>query len=1112
MKINIFIKRHRRILAVEAILLILTIWAITALHSESNKLYIAVVLDQESSRITVKNALKIYAERINKYGGIQTKDTEGETEWKKLEFIWKYDEGIPEKAKEIAREVVNDKKYKFAAVIGHFNPETTAAAAKIYNNAKKTLLVPWSNIDINSQWIFQISPAPSDYGLYTAHYIRKILKKQSITIFHSEKKNDVDFVESFEEAFTKLGGRVEKKISVNDEEKEHINNVISDIEDKENNMLLLATQRKQTEQLIVALKEKDSNIKIMSMDNNLRTADFNTREDRESKYPGYFSDGIYAPSVLLFDNMKKELALVRKDYELKRKEDKSYQENQLTLPAMKAVLAAHFIKEALKDIPQKENGSLSFDEMTSFAKSCDWFSGQKVRSTKLVIGVYSRRNLIKAPINPFTVNAGDVPDELNKKLLWIDDRQLYPADVVYSGIAMNKISNIDMLELKYDLDFFVWFRYRYGVEDADDIEFLNSIQDGRLLDVVKETKRRKDEDVATPEGAMTASLVREEKFPEQNSRWGYSCYRVTGRFQTESRKNYALGQQNLFVKFRNYRHNKFKLNYVSDSLHHNKGIYSREVITDSNLEELKFNLIDAHQLELKYAYTYIFGSEKTMLGLPEGINSSNDFSEVIAEYRVEPVLLSFRGIVGRLNGILSNKTGDSEDEINLPVMILCFSISLALFLFSIYGDHTSASNKYATYWWLLKLSLILFMLLFGELVVSQFLYDIKNSPWGISHQSTIASIMYYWGKTVGISSWLIPAYYIVSAFDQFLWVPIERKTGSQPPAVLRLFVTVIIYTMGGLGILYYVLEIRTNSLVATSGAVAVLFAVASKIDLSNVLAGLGITFSKVFKLRDWVKIDGIEGKVIEMTPRSTKILTFDSSVVNIPNSKAAGAVIENFNRPGLPYRLMIHLETVPVYRFERVEKILLDAVASTQGVLDSPKAAVIFKGQGDSCQIYEVVFFIRDYSKRAVLWQATWRRIWRHLEQAGIELATPQREIFMPNGAEEDKSLPFSVLTNSGAFSSITSEARAQLAEKTEQCTYQAGEVIVKRGEDNERIFIIIEGVVSLTDPNGIEKRLGVADVFGMDDQFSDREAVALTNSEMLIVNKEDFCRMTEGG
>ncbi|MCI5134421.1 MAG: amino acid ABC transporter substrate-binding protein, partial [Candidatus Electrothrix sp. AW2] len=155
MKINIFIKRHWRILAVEAILLILTIWAITALHSESNKLYIAVVLDQESSRITVKNALKIYAERINKYGGIQTKDTEGETEWKKLEFIWKYDEGIPEKAKEIAREVVNDKKYKFAAVIGHFNPETTAAAAKIYDNAKKTLLVPWSNIDINSQWIFQ---------------------------------------------------------------------------------------------------------------------------------------------------------------------------------------------------------------------------------------------------------------------------------------------------------------------------------------------------------------------------------------------------------------------------------------------------------------------------------------------------------------------------------------------------------------------------------------------------------------------------------------------------------------------------------------------------------------------------------------------------------------------------------------------------------------------------------------------------------------------------------------------------------------------------------------------------------------------------------------------
>jgi small-conductance mechanosensitive channel len=499
------------------------------------------------------------------------------------------------------------------------------------------------------------------------------------------------------------------------------------------------------------------------------------------------------------------------------------------------------------------------------------------------------------------------------------------------------------------------------------------------------------------------------------------------------------------------------------------------------------------------------------LGRPEGIYASNDFTKFISEYRVEPILMSFRGIVYKLNGILSRKTGKSEDEINVSVIVLFFSFSIALWLLSIYGDHTSASNKYSTWWMLLKLSLFLFMLLFGHLVISQLLYSVKKSPWGISHQSTITVIMYYWEKVVGIASFLIPAYYIASAFDQFLWHRIEKRTGVESTAILRLFVRVIIYTLAGLGIMYSIFDVKSsNSLVATTGAVAVLFAVASKIDLSNVLAGLGISFANLFKLHDWVKIDGIEGKVIEMTSRSTKILTFESSIINIPNSKVAGAVVENFNRPDLPYRLIIHMELVPEYRFERVEKLLLDAVKSTDGVTDHPKPFVIFKGQGDSCQIYEVAFYITDYAKKAILWQAAWRRIWRHLEQAGIQMATPQREVFLPKKLAENLNSPLTVVNNCGAFTELTDEEKAQLADNAERRSYRAGEVIVSHEERQDRIFILTEGVVSLIGLDGQEKRLGVADVFGLDDQSACATLTAITDSELLTVKKEKLPAFTE--
>lgn len=1093
-----FFKRHRRILAVEAILLLLTIGALLILFFESEYIKIAVVFDHEDSRqsITIQNLLNVYAERINKYGGIKCKDKKGKIKRKQLKFIYDYcDNGSPEEAKKIAKKIIGNN--NIFAVIGHFNAETTAAAAPIYDKAKKRLFAPLSHIDINSQWVFQVSPAPGDYGLYTAHYINKILKKQFVTIIHSEEKDDIDIVKSFAKAFTDLGGQIERKISVSNQNKESFkeqcDDIASKVKDKGNNILFLATQPEQTIPLIVALKNKDIKIPIMSMDNNLGNS-LNASKCKHEKYPVSFLDDIYAPSVLLFDNLWKELALVDKDYTLKAKKDK------ITLASMKAVLAAYFIKL----LSEKGPSAQVLD---------DWFNGQKViRPTKLVIGVYNGRHFVKAPINPFTVNVGDVSDEFKEKLLKIDNRLLYPADVIYSGVAMNKISNINQKKLTYDLDFFVWFRYQYGVKHADDIEFLNSIEGARLSDVVKETKRRKHKKIVTPEGAMTASLVRKTTYPEKNPRWGYSCYRVTGRFETNNAKNYALGQQDLYVMFRNYRQNKFKLNYVVDYMNNNGGMYSREVMENSDRKEQMANLIDDPQLELKYTYTYLADSEKTMLGLPEErVRLCNDFSKLVAEYRVKPVLLSFKGMVARLNGIISETTGDSQDEINLQVMIICFAVTFALFLLSIYGDHTSASNKYSKWWWLLKLSVILFMLFFAELVVSQLLYDFKNSAWGISHQRTIGSIMYYWEKISAVVGCLVLAYYIASAFEQFLWHPIERRIGTGAPRILHLFVKVIIYTMAGLGIMYYVFEINSNSLIATSGAVAVLFAVASKIDLSNVLAGLGIAFSKIFKIGDWVKVDSVEGQVFEMTSRSTKILTFDKSVINIPNSKVAGAVIENFNRPDTAYRLIIHMELVPVYRFERVEKLLLDAVVSTEGVLDTPKPFVIFKGQGDSCQIYEVAFYIDNYAKRAVLWQATWRRIWRHLEQGGIEMATPQREVFLPKKPVENFSSPLTVINNSGAFAELADEEKVQLSKRAEQRSCRAGEVIVFQEKDQVKIFIITEGVISLSDSEGQEKRLAVADVFGMDDLPEHTAVTAITDSELLSVRKDDFRTVTEG-
>ena len=66
MFVNSFIKRHWRILIVEAILIGITLVSVIALNLEAKKLYIAIVFDKSTSRQTVKNALEVYKKRMER--------------------------------------------------------------------------------------------------------------------------------------------------------------------------------------------------------------------------------------------------------------------------------------------------------------------------------------------------------------------------------------------------------------------------------------------------------------------------------------------------------------------------------------------------------------------------------------------------------------------------------------------------------------------------------------------------------------------------------------------------------------------------------------------------------------------------------------------------------------------------------------------------------------------------------------------------------------------------------------------------------------------------------------------------------------------------------------
>ena len=74
-----------------------------------------------------------------------------------------------------------------------------------------------------------------------------------------------------------------------------------------------------------------------------------------------------------------------------------------------------------------------------------------------------------------------------------------------------------------------------------------------------------------------------------------------------------------------------------------------------------------------------------------------------------------------------------------------------------------------------------------------------------------------------------------------------------------------------------------SSLLAGLGLGGAAIALASKDTLSNIFGSFVILFDHPFDIGDWVTIDGISGTVEDISMRSTKVRTFDDTVVVIPN-------------------------------------------------------------------------------------------------------------------------------------------------------------------------------------------------------------------------------------
>ena len=146
---------------------------------------------------------------------------------------------------------------------------------------------------------------------------------------------------------------------------------------------------------------------------------------------------------------------------------------------------------------------------------------------------------------------------------------------------------------------------------------------------------------------------------------------------------------------------------------------------------------------------------------------------------------------------------------------------------------------------------------------------------------------------------IIVLFTIIDVIDRKIIEKIRNQESNSPllrfiPIIMKLLKAIIIF-IAITGLLQSQ-GYSISSILAGFGIGGIAVGMAAKDALANIFGSLEILSDHVYKIGDYVKINGIEGYIEDINIRSTKIRDLDHFLINIPNNVAANAVITNVSR------------------------------------------------------------------------------------------------------------------------------------------------------------------------------------------------------------------------
>ncbi|HVA97680.1 MAG TPA: mechanosensitive ion channel family protein [Bacteroidia bacterium] len=273
---------------------------------------------------------------------------------------------------------------------------------------------------------------------------------------------------------------------------------------------------------------------------------------------------------------------------------------------------------------------------------------------------------------------------------------------------------------------------------------------------------------------------------------------------------------------------------------------------------------------------------------------------------------------------------------------------------------------------------------FADILFSYFLHPVKNIFRGLWN---------YLPNLFTVIVIVIVFKYVIKGI-QFLKSEIEKGSlkipGFYPDWANPTFqiIKVLLYAFMFIVIFPYLPGSKSPVFQGVSVFLGVLFTFGSSGSLSNVVAGLVLTYMRAFKVGDRVKVGDLTGDIIEKSLLVTRIRTIKNEIISVPNSNVMSSHTINYSSDASERGLILHTTVTIGYDvpWKNMHKALIDAALRTEHLLKDPKPFVLQTSLDDFYVSYQINAYTREPNLQADIYSLLHQNIQDSCFESGIEI------------------------------------------------------------------------------------------------------------------------------